>query len=46
LRLLSRANPVKRLMGRVMGLGFRREHIRTADRQGGLADPTPGAAVD
>jgi 2-polyprenyl-6-methoxyphenol hydroxylase-like FAD-dependent oxidoreductase len=31
LRLLSRSAPVKRLLGRVMGLGFRREHIRTAE---------------
>jgi 2-polyprenyl-6-methoxyphenol hydroxylase-like FAD-dependent oxidoreductase len=46
LRLLSRADPVKRLMGRIMGLGFRREHIHTADQQGGLAGPTSGAAVD
>jgi hypothetical protein len=30
LRLLSHAAPVKRLLGRIMGLGFRREHIRTA----------------
>jgi 2-polyprenyl-6-methoxyphenol hydroxylase-like FAD-dependent oxidoreductase len=30
LRLLSRSAPVKRLLGRMMGLGFRREHIRTA----------------
>lgn len=29
LRLLSRSAPVKRLLGRVMGLGFRREHILT-----------------
>ena len=27
LRLLSRCAPVKRLLGRIMGLGFRREHI-------------------
>jgi 2-polyprenyl-6-methoxyphenol hydroxylase-like FAD-dependent oxidoreductase len=27
LRLLSRSAPVKRLLGRLMGLGFRREHI-------------------
>jgi 2-polyprenyl-6-methoxyphenol hydroxylase-like FAD-dependent oxidoreductase len=33
LRLLSHTAPVKQLMGRLMGLGFRREHIRTADRQ-------------
>jgi 2-polyprenyl-6-methoxyphenol hydroxylase-like FAD-dependent oxidoreductase len=31
LRLLSRSAPVKRLLGRVIGLGFRREHIRTAE---------------
>ena len=30
LRLLSHSAPVKRLLGRIMGLGFRREHIRTA----------------
>jgi len=30
LRLLSRSAPLKRLLGRMMGLGFRREHIRTA----------------
>jgi 2-polyprenyl-6-methoxyphenol hydroxylase-like FAD-dependent oxidoreductase len=30
LRLLSRSAPVKRLLGRTMGLGLRREHIRTA----------------
>jgi 2-polyprenyl-6-methoxyphenol hydroxylase-like FAD-dependent oxidoreductase len=29
LRLLSRSAPVKRLLGRLMGLGFRREHIDT-----------------
>jgi 2-polyprenyl-6-methoxyphenol hydroxylase-like FAD-dependent oxidoreductase len=29
LRLLSRSAFVKRLLGRIMGLGFRREHIRT-----------------
>jgi 2-polyprenyl-6-methoxyphenol hydroxylase-like FAD-dependent oxidoreductase len=29
LRLLSRSAPVKRLLGRMMGLGFRREHIHT-----------------
>jgi 2-polyprenyl-6-methoxyphenol hydroxylase-like FAD-dependent oxidoreductase len=29
LRLLSHTAPVKRLMGRIMGLGFRPEHIRT-----------------
>lgn len=27
LRLLSRSAPVKRLLGRIVGLGFRREHI-------------------
>ena len=31
-RLLSRAAPVKRLLGRTMGLGLRREHIRTVER--------------
>jgi 2-polyprenyl-6-methoxyphenol hydroxylase-like FAD-dependent oxidoreductase len=31
LRLLSRSAPVKRLLGRVMGLGLRREHIRTVE---------------
>jgi 2-polyprenyl-6-methoxyphenol hydroxylase-like FAD-dependent oxidoreductase len=31
LRLLSRSAPVKRLLGRIMGLGFRREHIRTVE---------------
>jgi 2-polyprenyl-6-methoxyphenol hydroxylase-like FAD-dependent oxidoreductase len=30
LRMLSHFGPVKRLLGRIMGLGFRREHIRTA----------------
>jgi hypothetical protein len=30
LRMLSRSAPIKRLLGRTMGLGFRREHIRTA----------------
>jgi 2-polyprenyl-6-methoxyphenol hydroxylase-like FAD-dependent oxidoreductase len=39
LRSMSHVQPVKRLMGRIMGLGFRREHIRTADHQGGLAEP-------
>jgi 2-polyprenyl-6-methoxyphenol hydroxylase-like FAD-dependent oxidoreductase len=29
LRLLTHSGPVKRLLGRIMGLGFRREHIRT-----------------
>jgi 2-polyprenyl-6-methoxyphenol hydroxylase-like FAD-dependent oxidoreductase len=32
LRLLSHSAPVKRLLGRIMGLGFRREHIRTAEQ--------------
>lgn len=32
LRLLSRCGPVKRLLGRTVGLGFRREHIRTVER--------------
>jgi 2-polyprenyl-6-methoxyphenol hydroxylase-like FAD-dependent oxidoreductase len=31
-RLLSRAAPVKRLLGRTVGLGLRREHIRTIER--------------
>jgi hypothetical protein len=31
LQLLSRSTPVKRLLGRMMGLGFRREHIRTVE---------------
>jgi 2-polyprenyl-6-methoxyphenol hydroxylase-like FAD-dependent oxidoreductase len=31
LRLLSRAAPVKRLLGRIMGLGFRREHVHTVE---------------
>ena len=30
LRLLSHIGPVKRLLGRTVGLGLRREHIRTA----------------
>jgi 2-polyprenyl-6-methoxyphenol hydroxylase-like FAD-dependent oxidoreductase len=34
LRLLSRSAPVKRLLGRTIGLGIRREHIRTADSSG------------
>jgi 2-polyprenyl-6-methoxyphenol hydroxylase-like FAD-dependent oxidoreductase len=34
LRLLSQSAPVKRLLGRIMGLGFRREHIRS----GGIVD--------
>ncbi|MBV8292777.1 MAG: FAD-dependent monooxygenase, partial [Mycobacterium sp.] len=29
LRLLSHLGPVKRLLGRTVGLGLRREHIRT-----------------
>jgi 2-polyprenyl-6-methoxyphenol hydroxylase-like FAD-dependent oxidoreductase len=32
LRLLSHSPPVKRLLGRTMGLGFRREHVRTVER--------------
>ncbi len=28
IRLLGHLPPVKRLLGRVIGLGFRREHIR------------------
>ena len=39
LRLLSRSAPVKRLLGRIMGLGLRREHIHTAEQQDGLVDP-------
>ena len=35
-RLLSRSAPTKRLLGRIMGLGFRREHIHTAEHQDGL----------
>jgi len=31
MRLLSHCAPVKRLLGRTMGLGFRREHIRTVE---------------
>ena len=31
LRLLSHTAPVKRLLGRTVGLGFRREHIRTVE---------------
>jgi 2-polyprenyl-6-methoxyphenol hydroxylase-like FAD-dependent oxidoreductase len=34
LRVLSHSAPVKRLLGRIMGLGFRREHIRTAAAAG------------
>jgi len=32
LRLLSHCQPVKRLLGRTAGLGFRREHVRTVER--------------
>ncbi|HET7074910.1 MAG TPA: FAD-dependent oxidoreductase [Mycobacterium sp.] len=32
LRLLSHCAPAKRLLGRTVGLGFRREHIRTVER--------------
>jgi 2-polyprenyl-6-methoxyphenol hydroxylase-like FAD-dependent oxidoreductase len=32
LRLLSHSPPVKRLLGRTVGLGFRREHVRTVER--------------
>ena len=39
LRLLSRSAPVKRLLGRTMGLGFRREHIHTSEQLPGLASP-------
>jgi 2-polyprenyl-6-methoxyphenol hydroxylase-like FAD-dependent oxidoreductase len=35
-RLMIHPGPIKRLMGRVVGLGFRREHIHTADQQDGL----------
>jgi 2-polyprenyl-6-methoxyphenol hydroxylase-like FAD-dependent oxidoreductase len=38
LRLLSRSAPVKRLLGRMMGLGFRREHIHTAEITSGHCD--------
>ncbi|MBU9765098.1 FAD-dependent oxidoreductase [Mycobacterium sp. TNTM28] len=31
-RALSRSSLVKRMLGRMMGLGFRREHIHTVDR--------------
>jgi len=31
LRLVSHCAPVKRLLGRTMGLGFRREHVRTVE---------------
>jgi hypothetical protein len=30
MRMLSRSAPIKRLLGRIVGLGFRREHIHTA----------------
>jgi 2-polyprenyl-6-methoxyphenol hydroxylase-like FAD-dependent oxidoreductase len=39
LRLLSRSAPLKRLLGRIMGLGFRREHIRTAEQQDDRVGP-------
>jgi 2-polyprenyl-6-methoxyphenol hydroxylase-like FAD-dependent oxidoreductase len=39
LRLLSRSALLKRLLGRIMGLGFRREHIRTAERQDDRVGP-------
>jgi 2-polyprenyl-6-methoxyphenol hydroxylase-like FAD-dependent oxidoreductase len=42
-RLLNHSEPVKRLLGRMVGLGFRREHIHTADQQGGL--PAPSSRV-
>jgi 2-polyprenyl-6-methoxyphenol hydroxylase-like FAD-dependent oxidoreductase len=42
LRLLSRSAPVKRLLGRIMGLGFRREHIHTAEQPADLARPEIG----
>jgi 2-polyprenyl-6-methoxyphenol hydroxylase-like FAD-dependent oxidoreductase len=32
LRLLSHSAPVKQLLGRIVGLGFRREHVRTVER--------------
>lgn len=32
LRLVSHSAPVKRLLGRIVGLGFRREHVRTVER--------------
>jgi 2-polyprenyl-6-methoxyphenol hydroxylase-like FAD-dependent oxidoreductase len=35
-RLLSRSAPTKALLGRIIGLGFRREHIHTAEQQDGL----------
>jgi 2-polyprenyl-6-methoxyphenol hydroxylase-like FAD-dependent oxidoreductase len=39
LRLLSHCEPIKRLLGRTVGLGFRREHIHAVDQQRGPADP-------
>ncbi|GAA2420577.1 FAD-dependent oxidoreductase [Mycolicibacterium llatzerense] len=39
LRPLSRSAPIKRLLGRTMGLGFRREHIHTSEQQPGLGSP-------
>jgi 2-polyprenyl-6-methoxyphenol hydroxylase-like FAD-dependent oxidoreductase len=32
LRLLSRSSLIKRMLGRIMGLGFRREHIHTSEQ--------------
>jgi hypothetical protein len=32
LRLLSHSPPVKRLLGRMVGLGFRREHVHTVEQ--------------
>ena len=32
LRLLSRSAPIKRLLGRTVGLGFRREHVHTVEQ--------------
>jgi 2-polyprenyl-6-methoxyphenol hydroxylase-like FAD-dependent oxidoreductase len=34
LRLLSRCTPVRRLLGRMIGLGLRREHLGTAEVRG------------
>jgi 2-polyprenyl-6-methoxyphenol hydroxylase-like FAD-dependent oxidoreductase len=34
LQMLSRSAAVKRLLGRIMGLGFRREHVRTTEQRG------------
>lgn len=34
LQMLSRSTSLKRLLGRIMGLGFRREHIRTTGQAG------------